>query len=112
MTAMKVVYIACPYTGGDVAANVARCMEVAHLLMDAGYCPIAPLLSHFLHVHRQRPYEDWMAIDMELLRRSDAVIRLSGESPGADRETAAAALFGIPVVRTIPELTTCVTVGK
>ena len=94
---MPVVYIASPYTVGDTAANVALQIEAAHRLMDMGLCPIAPLLSHFLHIHKQRPYQDWIRIDDELVLRSDIVLRLGGESPGANREVQLARANGILV---------------
>jgi len=101
---MVVVYIASPYTMGDVGMNVREQMEAADRLMDYGYCPIVPLLSHFLHIHRPRPYDDWAVMDLELVRRSDFVLRLPGESVGADKEVALACELGIPVVESIEEL--------
>jgi hypothetical protein len=35
---MKIIYIASPYTIGDVAANVHVQIEAAHKIMDAGHC--------------------------------------------------------------------------
>jgi len=91
---MTVIYIASPYTIGDVAENVAVQIDAAHRLLDMGHCPIAPLLSHFLHLQRQRPYKDWTTMDLELVRRSDIVLRLPGESSGADAEVALAYSIG------------------
>ena len=99
-----IVYLSSPYTKGDVAANVAVQMDAAHQIMDAGHTPITPLLSHFLHLHRQRPYEDWMRIDLELVPLADVVLRLPGESTGADQEVARATDKGIPVVYSWHEL--------
>ena len=95
---MKVIYIASPYTKGDVAENVRIQMDAAHRIMDAGHCPIAPNLSHFLHMHRARPYEDWMKIDFELINRADLVLRLDGASAGADREVNHANRIGVKVI--------------
>ena len=95
---MKVIYISSPYSIGDVGENVSRHIEAANIVMNMGHCPIAPLLTHFMHIVRPRPYEDWMACDLELVKRCDIVWRLPGESKGADRETAAAAAAGIAVV--------------
>lgn len=92
-----VIYIASPYTLGDVAANVSVQKEAAHKILDFGHCPIAPLLSHYLHIHRQRPYEDWLKMDLVLLRKSDVLLRLPGESKGADVEVALARELNIPV---------------
>lgn len=95
---MKVIYIASPYTLGDVAANVAVQLEAAHKIMDAGHCPVAPLMSHYLHIHRQRPYQEWIDVDLALIPKMDIVLRLPGESKGADGEVALARKLGIPVV--------------
>lgn len=92
------VYIAGPYTGGDVAQNVARAMDVADELLSAGFAPFCPHLSHFLHLHHPHEYETWMDLDMAWLAACDVVLRLPGVSPGADREVAEAHEIGIPVV--------------
>lgn len=88
---MKLItYIASPYTQGDPAANTAVQMDAAHRILDMGHVPVAPLLSHFLHIHRQRPYQDWLNMDLALIPRCDILLRLPGDSPGADKEVACA----------------------
>lgn len=94
---MLVIYIASPYTKGDQATNVAVQVAAAHRIMDLGHCPIAPLLSHYLHIYRQRPWGEWMLADLALLDRSDHVLRLPGESVGADMEVSRARELGISV---------------
>lgn len=101
-----VVYIASPYTLGDVGANVKKSMQTAHELMDRGIMPICPLLSHFLHILRARDYIEWMNHSFEMVRRSDAILRLPGESKGADAEVALATRLGIPVYYNIIGLET------
>jgi hypothetical protein len=98
------VYIASPYTVGDTCVNVKRQLDTAHILIDKGFCPVVPLLSHYLHIHRPRDYEDWMKLDFEWLSRCDVVLRLPGESSGADREVQRARELEIPVVTSIGEL--------
>jgi hypothetical protein len=93
----KIVYISSPYTLGDKDENVAVQIEAAHQLMDNGHIPIAPLLSHYLHLFRPRPYEDWMKVDLALIPKVDIVLRLPGESSGADREVNLAKSLNIPV---------------
>jgi hypothetical protein len=102
---MVVVYIASPYTIGDVAFNVRRQLEMSDRLMSLGYCPVAPLLTHFQHLCFPRPYEDWMLVDLEMISRCDVLLRMEGESSGADREVAHALSIGIPVVYSVDELT-------
>jgi glycine cleavage system pyridoxal-binding protein P len=50
-----------------------------------------------MHIHRQRPYDDWLEMDLALIPRMDIVLRLPGESAGADKEVATAKQHGIPV---------------
>lgn len=92
------IYVAGPYSHGDVAANVARAIQVGHEVMDAGHAPIVPHLSHFSHLQRQRPYEEWLKMDFELLKVCECLLRLEGVSSGADREVTLANERGIPIV--------------
>lgn len=98
------VYIASPYTLGDVAVNVRKQIEMAEILMGRGFFPYIPLLSHFQHMIHPRPYEDWMANGKEWLLQCEAVLRLEGESKGADQEVLWAEETGIPVAYSIFEL--------
>jgi uncharacterized protein DUF4406 len=93
----KKVYVAGPYTKGDVAVNVRRAIEVGTELFDLGYIPFIPHLTHFWHLVTPKPYETWLDIDNEWLPTCDALLRIPGESSGADKEVALAHKLGIPV---------------
>jgi len=95
----KYVYIAGPYTGGDVAVNVRRAMEAGDAVEATGYVAHIPHLCHFRHLHREQPYSHWMKLDLAWLEKCDVLVRLPGESPGADNEVAYADKRGIPVLR-------------
>ena len=99
------VYIASPYTIGDTAVNVRRQMDVFEELVKTGkIAPFAPLLYHFQHlVHPKRPSE-WLALDFEWVKVCDCLLRLPGESKGADEEEHFARTFNIPVFYSIEEL--------
>ena len=97
------VFIAGPYTLGDVAENVHKAMEAGHAVLDAGHSPFVPHLSHFLHLQRQRPYEDWTRMDSIFVECCEAMIRLPGASKGADAEVALAERIGVPVFDSIEE---------
>ena len=101
---MKLVYIAGPYTVGDTGGNVYNAITYAHKIIDNGSCPIVPHLSHFLHIFSPRPYDDWMKLDLAMLRKCDALLRLPGKSPGADKEVELAKALDIPVFTTFNEL--------
>ncbi len=98
------VYIAGPYTNGDVALNVRNAFEAANRLADLGYAPFVPHSTHFWHMLFPRPYEDWLQLDNEYLPCCAALLRLPGESKGADKEVEFARKLGIPVFRTIEAL--------
>lgn len=112
----KWVYIASAYTKGDVGANVLFQMGVWNTLFELGVVPIAPLWSHFQHIHRPRQYQDWVEYDNELIKRCDIVLRMDSvadisgqlyvqhESPGADAEVELALRLGKPVCYGLYEL--------
>jgi hypothetical protein len=80
------VYIAGPYTKGDVAENVRRAIEAGNCVANLGHTPFIPHLTHFWHMMFPHPWEFWMKQDFQWLGRCQALIRLSGESKGADLE--------------------------
>lgn len=105
ITARKAkVYIASPYTLGDVAVNVKTQIDVADQLIGLGFAPFVPLYSHFQHMAHPRPYEIWTELDNVWVLSCDAVLRLPGESKGADAEVTLAQNNNIPVFYSIEEL--------
>lgn len=101
---MIAVYIASPYTKGDIAVNVRESFLVADELVKLGYAPFPPLFAHFWHFLSPKSYETWAALDMEWVLRCDCLLRLPGESSGADAEVAFAIENNIPVFYSISEL--------
>jgi hypothetical protein len=100
----KRVYVAGPYTKGDPCINTHRAIEAGNAVLDAGFAPFVPHLSHFWHTASPRVYEDWMELDLAWVVKADALLRLPGESSGADREVALALAAGVPVFHSLPEL--------
>lgn len=80
------VYIAGPYTKGDIVKNVRRAMLVGSRLWRRGLAPYIPHLTMFQHMLSPMEYEDWMSWDLQWLPCCDVLLRLSGESPGANKE--------------------------
>lgn len=98
------VYIASPYTKGDCAVNVKVQLDMYDELMTKGYAPFAPLYSHFQHMSNPRPYKDWIEIDLIWVEVCDCVLRLPGESSGADGEVAHAQKLGKLIFYSLKEL--------
>jgi hypothetical protein len=92
------VYVASPYTAGDTAANVGRAIDAADRLLAQGFAPYCPLLNHFWHIYHPHGYQTWLDLDLAFLPICDVLVRLPGDSPGADVETVRAVELGIPVV--------------
>jgi hypothetical protein len=80
------VYVAGPYSKGDVVLNVRNAIAAADTLLAAGHTPFIPHLTHLWHLVSPKTYEEWLAIDLDWLKCCDALVRLPGESSGADRE--------------------------
>ena len=98
------VYIASAYTNGDVAVNVKAQIDAFAELMDAGFAPFAPLYFHFQHMAHPREYHKWLELDFEWIPVCDCLLRLPGESSGADKETQLAIKLGKPVFHSIQAL--------
>jgi Domain of unknown function (DUF4406) len=79
-------------------------MEVGDRLIKMGYVPFLPLLTHYQHLVYPQSYEMWMELDFEMVKRSDMLLRLPGESAGADREVALATKLKIPVAYSLEDL--------
>ena len=59
-----------------------------------GHIPFIPHLTHFWHLLAPHEIGFWYSQDMAWLELCDAVLRLDGESTGADMEVARAKELG------------------
>ena len=85
-----IIYVSAPYSKGDVCENVRRACLAGDELLKKGHTPFIPHLNHLWHLISPKPYEEWLRIDLALLSMCDALLRLPGESKGADIEVAEA----------------------
>lgn len=98
------IYISAPYSLGDVAQNVRIACLASDKVLAKGHTPFVPHLYHLWHIISPKPYEEWLKIGLDLIPRVDAVLRLSGESRGADAEVALAKNLNIPVYYSLDEI--------
>lgn len=118
---MTLIYIAGPISRGDLAWNIAQASAAFKELARAGLSAICPHWSCFSGEVKVAPtsgqvyafasadgngmsHAEWLAVDLEILSRCDAVLRLPGESTGADRETQHALSLGIPVFTEVADV--------
>ena len=110
-----IIYVASPYTKGDVAINVQfQCRIFDQLLTEGLVLPIMPLWAHFQHLLFPRQYKDWIRYDNALLHLYDGCLRLDVEEPklcytekessGADNEVKAFESMDKPVFYSINSL--------
>lgn len=92
-----VVYLSGPITLGEPEHNFRQAANAQERLMRAGYSVINPMLTMAHPRDKQIPHALWIANDLPIIERCDAVIRLPGESVGAEAECAHAAKCGVPV---------------
>ena len=98
------VYIAGPITGsGTLGLNVLAAVGYWCQLWEAGFAPFCPHLGQLIEVLNPLDYEAWMEYDFTWLAQCEAVFRMPGVSPGADREELEAARLGIPVFKEVAE---------
>jgi len=100
----KRVYISGPITLGDREANVRQALEAHKRLLDLGYAPLNPMLSAWIPWEAEVPHEVWVQADLPWVEMSDALLRLPGESAGADEEVRHAIKMGIPFFASVEEL--------
>jgi hypothetical protein len=91
---IKYVYIAAPYTYGDVVVNVRRACEAAEHLRSWRLVPFVPHLSHLWHMITPHEIAYWYDYDLEWLEKCDTLLRLPGISMGADAEVKFAKALG------------------
>ena len=109
---MLKVYVAGPYTKGDMEQNVKNAIDASSELIKLGLAPFCPHLSHYIDIVHPHSWQQWMDIDIEFLRDCDIVLRLPGESKGADLEVETANKSGIPIFYSISEIESAIINGN
>lgn len=101
------IYVAGPMRGeyddhqeGYIACGIMAGRE----LIKAGFQPFIPHLSHYVDSDNILGVETWLEMDLVWISLCHAVLRLSGDSKGADAEVAFAQENNIPVYYDIDKL--------
>ena len=106
------VYIAGPISKGNKEHNYNQAVKAFYDLMDAGiaaYCPHLLMPAHAkiygtVSGRESGWHERFMANDLEWVKASNMLLRLRGESEGADEEVAYARGMDIPVFYSVEDL--------
>lgn len=109
------VYISGPISRGDQEHNFNQSIVAQRELIQLGFSPLNPMLTMKFPGHESISHQEWIDCDLPWVEMSNAVLRLPGESIGADMETDHAKRLGIPVFESIDclvrNLGSCVGVG-
>lgn len=100
------VYVAGPMLGsGNPYVNIHRGLEISMTILDRGMAPYIPHLTAILEMTQgERSRDTWLELDKAFLLACDAMLRLPGESPGADQEVVWAVAANIPVFMSLDTL--------
>jgi len=103
------VYIAGPISRGNLTHNIQQARDAAKALIARGFAPMVPQLTCFMAsdtpaVSAGIDHATWLDVDLPWVDVADAVLRLPGESTGADIEVARARERGIPVYSSVDDL--------
>lgn len=102
-----VIYVSGPFsaeTREGEAANIRAASAWSTHLCELGFAPICPHTN--IRDIGRLDYEGIMAVDLALVRRSNALFMLPGweKSPGAVRERDLALSLGVPVFESVDAL--------
>lgn len=99
------IYIAGPLTSsGRLMKNVNRAASCADELLDRGFAVYVPHWNVIQDAIHPRDYGFWLSHDLEWLAVCDCVLRLPGESAGADAEVQRARELGKTVYFSLDEI--------
>jgi hypothetical protein len=98
------VYVAGPYTKGDVVINVRNAIDAGEELTRLGFVAYIPHLTLFWHLVHPHGPDFWYEYDFHWLDFCDCLLRIPGESVGADKEMARMINQGKPVFLDIESL--------
>ena len=102
----KYIYVAGPITHGDTLRNIRKGMLVGIELIKRGFVPFVPHndMVQYLLDPDTLDYETILTQDLAWVKKCDALLRIPGKSPGADREVQYALSQGLFVTRHIDYL--------
>ncbi len=91
------IYLAGPIDGGGTrAANLALALDYAEYILEIGGIPYSPQLNGiFWNAFSPKPRDVWLQMDFDMILHCDALVRMPGESEGADKEFEFALSHGI-----------------
>ncbi len=91
------VYVAGPMTQGDTLENIRKAVIVGNELLELGLIPYVPHSMIAWPLQFGHDWDTWLGFDEKWIKKCDCLLRLKGDSPGADREVEFCHAYDIPV---------------
>lgn len=88
------IYLSGPITKPDPNANANAAIRIADALVEAGFTPIVPQLSVLWQTVQPHDWQWWIDYDLRIVESCDLIVRIPGESRGADFEMSHAYKLG------------------
>ena len=104
------VYIAGPISKGILRHNIRQATQAGLILLKAGFAPLVPQLTCYMdgpipqNLPGHTAIDQWYESDMAWVSVCDCVLRLEGESVGADAEVEYALSLGKPIFYCLNDL--------
>jgi hypothetical protein len=98
-------YFAAPYERPSHDVNVSLYFEAVAMwcyvhdaVSGVVTVPVLPLADHYLELYQGRSHAEWLALNFELVRGCERLVRLPGDSSVAEQEVAYARGLGLHVL--------------
>lgn len=98
------IYISGPITRGDKIHNHHQAILAHRELIKLGFSVINPMVSMTYEWNSEIPHEAWLENDLPHVAAAEAVLRLPGESLGAEMECLYAEECGVPIYTSVEDL--------
>lgn len=92
------IYLSGPITKPNPMHNTNTAVRIASVLLRNGYTPFVPHLCVLWDTIIPEEYTEWIRYDLRVLESCNVLVRIPGESVGADIEVAHAHLKKMPVI--------------
>lgn len=94
------VYVAGPYSS-DPNRGTQNAIDVARDLVAMKHVPFIPHLCHLWDFYRPEDYSYWIDYCIKWIERCDLLVRLPGDSKGADLEVERASELNKPIIHLV-----------
>ena len=98
-----IIFISGPYSS-DPLINTCKAIQAGEEVVKLGHTPYIPHLNLIWDMFNPHPKNFWCKLDLGILYKCDGILRLPGESPGADQEIFHAVLWQLKIFHRLEDI--------